>query len=207
MQKSTLIEKLRKYIARYDITHFNEEQLKKVDLTLPEVNIHFSTPEEMVITVLATERKCFEEIFSEYNFEGWNAIDIMLIVSNEINQRFFNVSPSVTIRVAEVFPEIFQEHLRKRSEYVFEKMKINIEKGMQQGMYNNAVSSEMYARMFIAKLNDVHNPDIYPPETFTFSTIFNSLIDDLIKSVANKDGRSYYKQRKQLYGVLNFSQV
>lgn len=42
----------------------------------------------MVNTILAHERRCFEEIFNEYNFEGWNAIDILLIVSNEINNRF-----------------------------------------------------------------------------------------------------------------------
>ena len=145
-----------------------------------------------------------EEIFNEYNFEGWNAIDIMLIVSNEINNRFFNVSPSVTITLSEVFPEIFQDHLQKRSDFIYEKMKINIEKGMQQGMYKNDVSSEMIARMFIAKLNDIHNPQIYPPEEFTFATIFNNLIDNVIKNITNEEGRAYYKQRKQLYSVLNY---
>ena len=67
----------------------------------------------MVKTVLEYERKCFEEIFNEYNFEGWNAIDIMLMVSNEINNRFFNVTPSVTIILSKVFPDIFEEHLQK----------------------------------------------------------------------------------------------
>ncbi len=158
----------------------------------------------MVQAILEYERKCFEEIFNEYNFEGWNAIDILLMVSNEINNRFFNVTPSVTITLAEFFPDIFQNHLQKRSDFIFEKMKINIEKGMQQGIYKRDVSSEMLARMFIAKLNDIHNPQIYPPEEFTFSTIFNNLIDNLIKNITSEEGRNYYKQRKQLYSILNF---
>ena len=76
-----------------------------------------------------------KEIFNEYNFEGWNAIDIMLIVSDEINNRFFNVSPSFTIMLSKAFPDIFDEHMQMRSDFIYEKIKINIEKGMEQGMY------------------------------------------------------------------------
>lgn len=199
-----LADKLRTYIARYGIKDFNEEHLKKVGLSIKELKENFPDRQEMIKAILEYERKCFEEIFNEYNFEGWNAIDILLIVSNEINNRFFNVTPSVTVILSDIFPDIFQTHLQKRSDFIFEKMKINIEKGMQQGIYKNDVSSEMLARMFIAKLNDIHNPQIYPPEEFTFATIFNNLIDDLIKNITNEEGKNYYKQRKQLYSVLNF---
>ncbi len=199
-----LAEKLRTYIARYGINELNEEHLKKVDLSIEKLKEHFSDRTDMVKAIWEHERICFEKIFNEYNFDGWNAIDILLIVSNEINDRFFHVSPSVTITLSHFFPDIFQEHLEKRSNFIYEKMKINIEKGMQQGMYKKDVSSEMIVRMFIAKLNDIHNPQIYPPETFTFSTIFNNLIENLVKNIANEEGKNYYKQRKQLHHVLNF---
>lgn len=203
-KKYILADKLRTYIARYGINDFNETHLKKVGLSIDELKENFSDRQDMVQTILEYERKCFEEILDEYNFEGWNAIDILLMVSNEINNRFFNVTPSVTVMLADFFPNIFQDHLQKRSDFIFEKMKINIEKGMQQGIYRQDVSSEILARMFIAKLNDIHNPEIYPPEEFTFATIFNNLIEDLIKNITNEEGRNYYKQRKQLYSVLNF---
>ena len=169
-----------------------------------EAGVKYADRRDVAQTMLEQERKCFEEIFNEYDFEGWNAIDIMLIVSNEISNRFFEVSPSVTIMFSRIYPDIFEEHLQKRSDFIFEKIKINIEKGMQQGMYKKDVSSEMIARMYIAKLNDIHNPEIYPPEEFSFATIFNTLIDNVIKSITNEEGKAYYKQRKQLYRVLNF---
>lgn len=160
--KDILAEKLRNYIAKYGINDFNEERLKETGLTLKELKANFTDRQDMVKTILEYERKCFEEIFNEYNFEGWNAIDIMLMVSNEINNRFFNVTPSVTITLSTVFPDIFEEHLQKRSDFIYEKIKINIEKGMEQGMYKKDISSEMIARMYITKLNDIHNPQIYP---------------------------------------------
>ena len=69
--------------------------------------------------------------------------------------RFFNVSPSFTIMLSKAFPDIFEEHMQMRSDFIYEKIKINIEKGMEQGMYKKDISSEMIARMYIAKLNDL----------------------------------------------------
>jgi hypothetical protein len=176
-----------------------------VGTSLAEVNRAFADEKEIVTAILERERVCFENIFDEYDFEGWNAIDIMLLVGDEINNRFFHLSPSVTFKLAQPYPELFREHLTARSHFIFEKIKINIEKGMQQGMYKDDVSSEMVARMYIARLNDIHNNDIYPPEGFDFATIFNNLIDDVIRTITNEEGWSYYKQRKQFYSALNFN--
>ncbi len=203
-KKYLLAEKLRTYISQYGINDFTADHLSNVGLSLEELKEYFADRKDIVNTILEYERKCFEEIFDEYNFEGWNAIDIMLIVGNEINNRFFNVSPSVTVAFAESFPDIFQMHQDKRSEFIFEKIKINIEKGMAQGIYKNDVSSEMIARMYIAKLNDIHNPQIYPAEVFSFATIFNTLIDNVINNITSEEGKKYYKYRKQFYNALNF---
>lgn len=204
-EKCLVTEKLRTYISRYGFDNLSQDKLAFVGTSLDEVHQYFQSQEEIVKGILEHERGCFEEIFNEYNFDGWNAIDIMLLVGNEINDRFFNVSPSFTIALEKSYPEIFQIHKDLRSQFIFEKIKINIEKGMEQGMYKSDVSSEMVARMYIAKLNDIHNPEIYPPEGFTFATIFNNLIENVIKSITNEEGRKYYKQRKQFYSVLNFN--
>lgn len=203
-KRHILAEKLRTYISRYGINDLNEEHLKIVGLSMSELKENFADRRDIVNAILEHERRSFEEIFNEYNFDGWNAIDIMLMIGDEINNRFFNVTPSVTIVLSEAFPDIFEQHKNQRSDFIYEKIKINIEKGMQQGMYKNDISSEMIARMYIAKLNDIHDPQIYPPEGFTFATIFNTMIDNVIKAITNEEGKNYYKQRKQFYSVLNF---
>ena len=203
-KKYELADKLRSYISKYGIENFDEEHLQKEGITQEELDANYSSREDMVKVILEYERKCFEEVFDEYNFDGWNAIDIFLLVGQEINDRFFNVSPSITMTFAKIFPETYEEHLQMRSDFIYEKIKINIEKGMQQGMYRQDISSEMIARKYITKLNDIHNPEIYPPNSFTFATIFNNLIDNVIKNITNEEGRQYYKQRKQLYSILNF---
>ena len=125
-KKYLLAEKLRTYFVRYGIDELSQEHLEKVGISMEELNRYFSDRQDMVKAILEHERICFEEIFNEYTFEGWNAIDILLIVSHEINNRFFNVSPSFTVTLSERFPEIFLHHREERANFIFEKMKINI---------------------------------------------------------------------------------
>ena len=105
-KKFQLAEKLRTYISCYGINDFSEERLKKAGLTSAELENNFSKREEIVELILTHERACFEKIFNEYNFDGWNAIDILLLVSNEINERFFDVLIHNQVRIPLAIPDI-----------------------------------------------------------------------------------------------------
>ena len=66
-QRFQLAEKLRTYISKYGINDFNEEHLQKVGLTLEELKENFTDRKDIVKAILEHERRCFEEIFNEYN--------------------------------------------------------------------------------------------------------------------------------------------
>ena len=133
-KKCQLTEKLRNYVYRYG-TELSDYKLIIMWSSLVEINENFSVIEDIWKSIFEQERTAFEEIFKEYDFDGWNAIDILLLVGNEIHERFFNVSPSVSYKLAKAFPALFEQHKQERSDFIYEKIKINIEKGMQQGMY------------------------------------------------------------------------
>lgn len=200
----SLLKKARSFVAKHGLEGVDWEKLNEEGISIKEMVENFKTPEELVNNILEHERASFEKIFEEFDFEGWNAIDIILLVSKEINDRFFDITPSITMEFKNLFPDIYEKHITQREEFVYEKMKINIEKGISQGMYRNDISSEIIARMFIAKLDDIHNPEIYPPESFSFSTIFDNLIEYTVKCIGTEDGINYFRDRKQLYSVLGF---
>ncbi|RUT78539.1 hypothetical protein [Ancylomarina longa] len=199
-----ILEKVRTCLFKKGVKEFSFENLKDFGISKSEVSKYVNSEEELVEKLLEFERKSFESIFLEYNFEGQNAIDILFIVSQEINSRFERVSPSVTIELEQYFPEIYSKHMDERMSFIFDKIQINVQKGMAQGMYRDDLSEEMVGRMYLSKLEDMHNPELYPPERFKFGTIYDTMIDDFVKSIATEEGLRYYRQRKQLLGVLSF---
>jgi len=199
-----IIEKVRAYLLKNGLSNFSFERIKDFGVTQKDISGFVETKEELVEKILEYERKSFEAIFLEYNFEGQNAIDILFIVSQEINDKFEHVTPSITMEFEKYFPEVYSKHMESRMEFIFDKIQINIQKGIAQGMYRDDLSGEMVGRMYLSRLEDMHNPELYPPERFKFGTIYDTMIDEFVKSIATKDGLNYYRQRKQLLGVLSF---
>ncbi|PXX96115.1 hypothetical protein DF185_20220 [Marinifilum breve] len=199
-----VIEKVRTFLLKNGLKDFSFEKIKDFGVTQEDISKFVDSKEELVEKILEYERKSFEAIFLEYNFEGQNAIDILFIVSQEINDKFEHVTPSITMELEQYFPDIYAKHMEDRMEFIFDKIQINIQKGIAQGMYRNDLSGEMVGRMYLSRLEDMHNPELYPPERFKFGTIYDTMIDEFVKSIATDEGLSYYRQRKQLLGVLSF---
>lgn len=164
-----------------------------------ELNKYVSSEAELVEKVLEFERESFKSIFDEHNFEDVNAIDILLIVSQEMNGRFRDLTPSITFDLKTLYPEIYQHHIEQRIEFIFSKIKINIEKGIRQGMYRQDISIELLARLYISRLIDLHNPVFFPPEKFSFPMLFEVMFENFIRGIANDEGLAYFKKKKRSY--------
>ena len=70
-------------------------------------------------------------------------------------------------------------------------------------MYRDDLSVELIARLYIRRLIDLHNPDFFPADKFSFQTLFEVMFDNFIRGIAKPEGITYYeKQRKK----FNFNQ-
>ncbi len=203
-KKDKDLARIRRFICKYGLENASIEEAEKEGIDVQKILLEYGSLSNLVTEILAHERASFEQIFAETDFDGMNAIDILLFVSQEINKRFHYLSPATTLGLKKQFPKIYEKHIEQRLIYIYDKIKINIEKGIQQKVYKEDISVEMMARLYVSKLNEMHNPEIYPASEFTFATVFSRLINSFVYDNATEEGIKYYKQRKQLYNVLNF---
>jgi len=108
-----------------------------------------------------------------------------------------DISPSVTFVLKNHFPEIYQRHFIQRRDFIYEKIQINLSKGISQGMYRDDLSIELVARLYLSRLIDLHNPDFFPAEKFSFETIFNVMFENFIRSIAKPEGLTYFEKKKK----------
>jgi len=195
-----IIKKFRDYLFEKGFGNFTLQEVSgSIDIPIADLNKYVVTEDELVEKVLEYERQQFEEIFQAYDFEGVNAIDILLTVSREVAKRFVDVSPSVTISLKSYYPEIYQKHFEYRREFIYGKIKINLTKGINQGIYRDDLSIELIARLYLSRLIDIHNPDFFPPEEFSFDTLFNTMFENFLRGIAKPEGIEYFEKRRKHY--------
>ncbi len=193
-----ILEQIRQKALQHGIASLSLERIRAYEeIPVDELLKYVQSNEELVEKTLELEREKFMEIFLEYDFEGMNAIDILMIVSKEVSNKFTEVSPSITHQLKEWFPEIYHDHFEKRIQFISDKIRINLTKGINQGMYRSDLSIELIARLYISRLIDIHNPDFFPPEEFSFKTLFDQMFESFVRSVATPVGLEYFEKQKK----------
>jgi TetR/AcrR family transcriptional regulator, cholesterol catabolism regulator len=194
--KLPLVENVRKLLSGYKSNEFTFQNLAN-DMEMPiDILINtFGTESGLVAEILDYEQQNLENVFSEFDFSGVNAIDSLLYVSKEISNKFVNILPSITFDLRAAFPEVRQKFVEKRISFVNAKIKSNFELGMSQGMYRPDLSAELVSRLYISRLIDLHNPDFFPNETISFSVLFDVMFDTFIRGICTEKGKNYYKKK------------
>ncbi|MFZ4464487.1 MAG: hypothetical protein ACOYN5_11605 [Bacteroidales bacterium] len=193
-----LLETVRLRTLQIGDGNLSLENIRKFpDLQHDILDQYIQSNEQLVEKSLELEREKFSRIFLEFNFEGMNTIDILMVVSREIADKFYEISPSFSYELKGLYPEIYHHHFEERIQFISEKIRINLSRGIQQGMYRSDLSIELIARLYISRLNDLHNPDFFPPAEFSFSTLFNLMFENFIRSIATPEGLVYFEKRKE----------
>ncbi|NOR86901.1 MAG: hypothetical protein GQ527_04780 [Bacteroidales bacterium] len=198
--KSDLLFKIRSILVKDGVKHINLASVSKIlDIPIEELKKSFEDDYSMVSSLLKVERQGFRKIFDEYDFEGVNAIDILMTVSRELAQKYEYITPAYSTDLKEYFPDIYEEHFNARRDFIFEKIQINLYKGISQGWYRSDLSIELIARLYMSRLMDIHNTDYFPPEKFSFEMIFELMFDSLVRSIATNEGLEYFKKKKTTF--------
>ena len=195
-----IIAKIRAYPFPDGLGDMTIEQLsEKTDIPAELIYKYVEDEKDLIRHVLKFERESFKVIFDVHNFDGVNAIDILLTVSKEIATKFMDVSPGITYDLETKYPDVYKRHFKARMDFIFGKIKINLHKGISQGIYRDDLSIELIARLYLSRLIDLHNPDFFPPEEFNFETLFEAMFESHIRSIANETGLKYWEKKRKIF--------
>ncbi|MDZ7777478.1 MAG: TetR/AcrR family transcriptional regulator [Bacteroidales bacterium] len=200
LQKRMILETVRNIALEEGIETVTVDRIcHDTKISRDTFDSYFHSTADLVSQVLAYERDNFAGIFQRHNFENVNAIEILLTVSKEIADKFQDINPFVTMPLKSRWPEEYQKHFNERTDFIFGKIKINLTKGIKQGLYRPDLSIELIARLYISRLIDLHNTELFPPEKFNFNTLFEVMFDNFIRGIATPSGLSYYEAHKPNY--------
>jgi TetR/AcrR family transcriptional regulator, cholesterol catabolism regulator len=202
-----ILERVRELFFKYGVRSVSMDDIcRDIGVSKKKLYTYFQSKTELVGKLLELERRNFEIIFEQHNFEGINAIDILLIVSRDLGERFWDISPSMTFDLKKYYPDIYHQHIDERIEFIYQKIQINLQKGISQGMYRDDLSIELVARLYIRRLIDIHNPEFFPADKFSFQTLFDVMFDNFIRGIARPEGTEYYEKQKRKLNFKKFNQ-
>ena len=124
-----------------------------------------------------------------------NAIDEMFAIMEMVSEQLKQVHPSIFYDLEKYYPEAWNEFHSFKNEFVYDIIRNNIEKGKAEGHYRTDVNAVVIARMYVNRMDDLWNPDVFPPSEFKFHDLYLEVMRYHIRGIASQAGIDYLVQK------------
>ncbi len=124
-----------------------------------------------------------------------NAIEELIEISGHMNQHLTQMHPSILFDLEKYYPASFKRFENYKSECVLTHVQRNLQDGIDQGLYRNNLNIPIVARLYVARIDSLFDPKLFPSPEFDLKAVFLEHIRYHIRGVANEKGVAYLKER------------
>lgn len=110
---------------------------------------HFENKADLVNKVVTLHLQKEEEICERVFAPEANAIEELMEIGNYIRGQLDRLNPVALLELQKFFPEAWDKMEKHRSEFVFQKLLTNIEKGKKQGYYRQDVPARLSVMFYM----------------------------------------------------------
>ncbi len=121
---------------------------------------------------------------------GLNAIEELLEINFMLNQLIDKHNPSVDYDLRKYYPEIYQQTIMGRRDRMLKMVRLNLEKGIREGLYRAGLKTELIAKMYISRVENLHSN-----ESLLSNAVFRELFEYHIRGISNPVGIAYLEKR------------
>jgi len=108
---------------------------------------------------------------------------------------FQNLHPSIMFDMEKYHPEVFHEMRNNRHKMIFECMVANMKKGQKEGVYRKDFNPEIIVRMYMAHVESMFNPRLFPLGTFKLSEIYTTGYLYHLHGISSPKGHDLIKEK------------
>lgn len=154
-----------------------------------------SDKNDLVLKVVEfTQSQDKDEVCGFFESSG-NAIDKLFEVSRMISLKFKNVHPSIFFDLQKYHPDAWNQIRSFKQEFVYGCLHTNTEEGKREGLYRPETDPDLTAKLWISRMDDMMNPDLYPADQYDFPVLHREMLIHHIRGIASEQGRAYLNQK------------
>lgn len=187
-----MIEKITELFLKYGVKSLSMDDIaKELGVSKKTLYIHYKDKKDVVMqSVLHSiqDQQCkMASIIKENSF---NAIDILFFVNKQLYDSLKNMNPNINFDLYKYYPEAYSLMNEHRKKHIYEKILINMEKGIKEGLYRDDFNIDVIAKLYEEQVN---NLSLWGKDTLnvSFDVILETVFVYHIRGIASQKGLEY----------------
>lgn len=196
-EEAKILEKCERLFMRYGIKSVTMDDVScELGMSKKTLYQYFENKEELIHKVTQNHFTCQNKVIEHIIHHSKTAIDEMIGISNWMNTMSKNLNPSLVFDLKKYHPQSWQIFNDHRNTEVYNCIKHNLERGIQEGLYREELDTEVLARIYIARMEMLLDAEIFPYDKFPPEKTFKVFMDYHIRGLATTKGIKYLEKIK-----------
>jgi TetR/AcrR family transcriptional regulator, cholesterol catabolism regulator len=151
---------------------------------------------DLIDKILQFHQDASMELINNELNSGKNAIEMMLYLSTYACDNMKDFTASHTFELQKYYPEAFKKFNERKRLDTFQWIRLNLEKGIEEGLYRHDIDKDLIAMIHIQNLEDMFDHEFLSTLEIPFSRVFEARYESHIRSIATPKGLKYFEKRK-----------
>jgi AcrR family transcriptional regulator len=158
----------------------------------------FENKDQLVMAMLQDHLDKMEADCCTFSTEAKNAIEELFQMMQMIRQQLAGMHPSFFYDLQKYHQPAWQIWTMHKNKFIMQEITRNLQAGIEQGLYRTDFDLEIIARLRLAQIEDVFNPEIFPPEKFDLQKVQIATIEHFMRGIASLKGHKLINTYKQV---------
>lgn len=156
---------------------------------------YFSDKSELVNAILNSKLDYDKAVCGVSRETSENAIDELFNLSKLGMEHIGNINPVVFYDLKKYHPEGWQLMQEHKWHFMLDTIRLNIARGIKEGMYRDNLDAEVIARLYVASTDLILGGDVFPFPEFKIDKVFLETVRFHVRGMASDKGIAYLKER------------
>ena len=195
--KERILVKAHELFNRYGIRSVSMDDIAaQLGMSKKTLYQYYADKDELVTGVFSTVMEENKKTCSEDQNKSENALHEVFLSFDRVQDMFSEMNPMVLFDMEKYHPPCFKKFREFQSVFLFQMIKNNIERGIQEGLYREEIDIDILTRYRIHSIMLSFNHEVFPGNRNRIVHIEQELLDVFLYGIATAKGQKLIQKYK-----------
>ena len=193
-----LLDKAADLFLRYGVKSISMDDLaRELGVSKKTIYQQVENKNDLVGKVMARQIENKRCAMADIVADSADAVDEMVRIARHVLSTFRHLSQSTLYDLKKYYRNIWDNWEVFHKSHLYNEIKRNIEKGIEEGLYRPDLEPEIIARLYVAKAVALTDEDIFPSNTFPREMVFRQYTRYHMRGILSAEGLKRFEMYLQ----------
>ncbi len=188
--KEEILKKTFDLIMKYGIKSVSMDDISKsIGISKKTIYQYFESKRALISEVIDDHIQKDEKDIKIIITKSQDAINEIIEIAKHILSFLKGMSPSMIYDTRKYYPRQWEKVERKHFGFLRNIIKSNIERGQEEGLYNEDVNPEIISRLYVTQTLAIADETTFPSNEYNHGELYKTLITYHIRGLMTHKGR------------------